>query len=240
MKEKFTKQLHQKFINYFKIKKEAWKIENNFYKKTQKYIKFIKWIPWLKMIWIWNSISMNCSTSESDIDLLIVTSNNSMWLNRILITLIFQIFWVRKTSKKHAWKFCLSFFTTIDWLNFSSWKLENDIYLYFWILYFKPILNYDNTYELFLKENSSWADYKDYEDIIKNNKKYIKYSWKSKYYDNKILIFINSIFKNIFIKKTIKHFENIWKPYWVIINDNLLKFHNNDIREKIKSELLIK
>jgi hypothetical protein len=37
-------------------------------------------------------------------------------------------------------------------------------------------LNYDNTYELFLKENSSWADYKDYEDIIKNNKKYIKYS----------------------------------------------------------------
>ncbi|MDP3380553.1 MAG: hypothetical protein Q8S84_03310 [bacterium] len=59
-------------------------------------------------------------------------------------------------------------------MDFSDWKIENDIYLYFWIVYFKPILNYDNTYELFIEKNSSWADLSEYKDVIEDNKKYIK------------------------------------------------------------------
>jgi hypothetical protein len=49
---------------------------------------------------------------------------------------------------------------------------------------------------------------------------------------------LNSLLKKIFLKKTIKHYNKIWKPYWVIINDDLLKFHNSDIRKKIKEELV--
>jgi hypothetical protein len=49
--------------------------------------------------------------------------------------------------------------------------------------------------------------------------------------------FVNSIFKKIFLPKTLKHYKKIWKPFWVIINDNMLKFHNGDVREKIKKEL---
>ncbi len=255
MKQKFNKKIHEKFINYFWIKKYPTKIETNFYSKTIKYIKYIKWIPWLKMIWIWNSISMNCASNKSDIDLFIVTSNNSMWINRIIITFLFKILNVRKTAKKHAWRFCLSFFATQKWLDFSKWKIDNDIYLYFWIIYFKPILNYDNTYELFIKKNSNWANFSEYENIIKENKKYIKYrniiikstkdikkwsvffNYKEKFL-NKVLKLINYLFKMIFLQKTLKHYNSIWKPYWVIINNNLLKFHNWDIRENIKKELI--
>lgn len=254
MKENFNKQYYQKFINYFNIKNKPSEIELDFYKKTEKYIKYIKWIPWLKMIWIWNSISMNCANKGSDIDLLIVSSNNSMWLNRILITLIFQLLWVRKDKKNHAWRFCLSFFCTLDWLDFSLWKLENDIYLYFWILYFKPILNYNNTYETFLEKNN-WADFSDYENIIKENKKYIKITSpqpshlkerEQKQYvasffhkGKRIQVWgLNSLLKKIFLPKTLKHYNSIWKPYWIIINNNMLKFHNWDIRQKIKEELV--
>ena len=190
------------------------------------------------MIWIWNSIAMNSASSESDIDLFIVSSPNSMWLNRILITLIFQIMWVRKTPNKHAWRFCLSFFSTTDWLDFWGWKIENDIYLYYWIIYFKPLLNFDNTYELFLEKNSSWADFSEYSDIIENNKKYIKYSWESFWWNCLITWFLDKLFKKLFLLKTLKHFEKIAKPYWVIINDDLLKFHNWDIRKSIKKELV--
>ena len=254
MKDNFNKDIHNKFIKKFNIKSDPSNIELEFYKKTEKYIKYIKWLPWLKMIWIWNSISMNCSSENSDIDLLIVSSNNSMWFNRILITLIFQILWVRKTTKKHAWRFCLSFFTTIDWLDFSSWKIENDLYLYFWILYFKPILNYYNTYEQLIEKNSYWADFNGYEDMIRHNKKYIKYlkphpcpkgspngrNSSSPYQEKEatIFIFINKLLKNLFLPRTLKHYEKIWKPYWIIINDNILKFHDNDIRKQIKRELI--
>lgn len=173
--QKFNNKQHEKFIKHFNIKWFPTKIEKDFYKKTETYLNYIKWLPWLKMVWIWNSISMNCASKNSDIDLLIVTSNNTMWINRIIITFIFQILWVRKTDKKHAWMFCLSFFATLDWLDFRNWKLENDIYLYFWIIYFKPILDYNNTYDLFIKSNTSWADFSEYKSIIKNNIKYIKY-----------------------------------------------------------------
>lgn len=235
--QKFNKNYHNKFINYFNIKKNPSKIEMDFLEKTKKYLNFIKWIPWIRMIWIWNSISMNCATSKSDIDLFIVTTNNSMWFNRILITFIFQVLWVRKTSKKHAWMFCLSFFATLDWLDFNPWKLENDIYLYFWILYFKPILDYNNTYSLFLKKNESWADLSEYKSIINDNKSYIKYK-KSINYNNPIIKILNNLFKKIFLPKTLKRYFDMKKPYGIIINDNLLKFHNNDIREKVKKDLI--
>jgi|SaaInlLV_10m_DNA_3_1039740.scaffolds.fasta_scaffold01124_7 hypothetical protein len=256
MKQKFNKSQHNKFTNHFNIKNSPSEIEERFYKKTKKYIKYIKWIPGLKMIWIWNSISMNCSNNESDIDLLIVTTTNSMWLNRILITLIFQLLWVRKTAKKHAWRFCLSFFSTIDWLDFNSWKLENDIYLYFWIVYFKPILDFNNTYDLLLEKNSNWADFNEYLDIIEENRKYItitspqpsplkereqkqKNAASFSLKGERIQVWgINYLFKKIFLPKTLKHYAKIWKPFWVIINDNILKFHNWDIRKDIKKELV--
>ena len=246
MKKKFDKSFHSKFMKYLNIKQYPSEVEKWFYKKTEKFIKFVKWIPWLKMLWIWNSISMNCATIDSDIDLFIVTSPNTLWLNRIIITFIFQILFVRKTEKKHAWRFCLSFFATTTWLDFSSWKIENDIYLYFWIVYFKPILDNDNTYELFLEKNSSWADFSEYKEIIEDNKKYVKYK-KTLNSPNKCphsispkgIWLLNSLLKKIFLPKTLKHYENIWKPYWVIISNDLLKFHNGDIRKKIKEDLII-
>ncbi len=233
MKQNFRDFYHDKFIKHFWIQSKESDVEIKFYEKTIKYIGFIKWIPWLKMVWVWNSVSMNCATKKSDIDLFIVTSPNSMWFNRILITLIFSILWVRKTRLFHSWRFCLSFFATTDWLDFSSWCLENDVYLYFWLIYFKPILSYDNTYELFIEKNNSWALTDDYSETIERNKKYIMYSWKSKAENCKLISFFDFILKKIFKAKTIRNYNKLWKPYWVIINDNMLKFHNNDVRKEI-------
>lgn len=236
MKQKFDNKSHEKFIKYFWIKEIESKVEKKFYKKIYKYIKFIKWIPWLKMIAIWNSISMNNANKESDIDLYIVTTKNTMWINRIIITFIFQIFLVRKTETKHAWMFCLSFFSTTDWMDFSNWKIENDIYLYFWIVYLKPILNYNNTYENFIDINSKWADFNEYNNYFEKNKEYIKYEKNTN--DFNYLKIFDDLLKKIFLTKTLNNFEKIWKPYGVIINDDLLKFHNNDIRRKIKKDLV--
>ena len=234
----FTKKQHKKFIEYFKVKEKPTQVELEFYEKTEKYIRYVKWIPGLRMIWIWNSISMNCSSKNSDIDLFIVTTNESMWLNRIIITVIFQVLWVRKTTKKHAWRFCLSFFSTLDWLDFNYWKIEGDIYLYFWILYFKPILDFNNTYSLFLKKNEVWANFSEYTYIIKDNINYIRYKKNIK---NKkdffILKTLNKLLKSIFIWKTIKSYEKLLKPYWIVITSSMLKFHDNDIRIKVKEDL---
>ena len=240
MKQKFSKEIHEKFKKYFDIKENQSDIEKDFFKKIYKYVNYIKWIPWLKTISIWNSLAMNNANSESDIDLYIVTTRNSMWLNRIIITFLFQIMWVRKNDKNHAGRFCLSFFSTLDWMSFKNWKIENDIYLYFWIIYMKPILDYDSTYKNFINLNKEWLEIDEYKDIIYNNKKFIQYKKNTKNWLilDKIITILDKIVKKLLLPKTLSHFEKIWKPYWVIINDDLLKFHNNDIRKEIKKEIL--
>ncbi|MBW7954326.1 hypothetical protein H3C61_00735 [Candidatus Gracilibacteria bacterium] len=173
--QNFGKEIHNKFIKKFNIKKIPGEVDILYTNKTIKYLKYVKWFPGLKMVAIGNSISMNAGTIDSDIDLFIVTSPDSMWVNRILFTIFFQVLNVRKTKNKHAGRFCLSFFATTNGLNFKDWKIEDDIYLYFWIIYLKPILSYDNTYELFINQNKSWAIFDEYIKIINNNKNYIKY-----------------------------------------------------------------
>ncbi|MDD3794303.1 MAG: hypothetical protein PHI37_05810 [Candidatus Gracilibacteria bacterium] len=239
MKQIFSKEIHDLFKKHFGIKENQSDIEKEFFKKTYKYISYIKWIPGLKMIGIGNSLAMNSANSESDIDLYIVTSKNSMWLNRAIITFIFQILGVRKNHKYHAGRFCLSFFSTIDGMDFKDWKIEDDIYLYFWIVYMKPILDYDNTYENFLKINNNWLEIDEYKDIIEENKKFIQYknNTKNGIILDKIISILDKIIKKLLLPKTLYHFEKIGKPYGVIINDDLLKFHNNDIRKEIKKEI---
>lgn len=236
MKQFFDNNQLEKLKQNLGLNDKKSNIEKDLIYKTYKYIKYIKWLPWLLMIWVWNSIAMNNAKKSSDIDLFIVTSNNTMWLNRIIITFIFSLLWVRKTKNKHAWRFCLSFFVSSSWLDFDNWKQENDIYLYYWVLTMIPLLDNNNTYNKFIEKNSSWADFWKYKDIIKDNKKYIKYSW-NKSTNNNITKNIDRLIKKIFIKKTYNTYNKIWKPYWVIINDNMLKFHNNDIRIQIKKEL---
>ena len=237
MKQIFGEKMFNKFKKEFNLKEDFSEIEEKYLEKANKYIKFIKWLPGLKMIWIGNSLAMKSATKDSDIDLYIVTDKNAMWFVRIMVTFIFQVLWVRKDETHHAWRFCLSFFSTIDGMDFSSFKIDDDVYLYFWIVYFKPIADYSNTYEKFLEKNNSWASFDDYKEIIEENKKFIKYKRKA-WFNNFFLTWLfDKLFKKIFLKRTLNHFEKIWKPYGVIISDDLLKFHNWDVRKEISEKL---
>jgi len=231
--QKFNQKYHQKFCNYFQIKDKPSANDIKLIEKTYKYIRYIKYIPWICFVGIWNSVSMNCSTKNSDIDLFIITKEKRLWLVRFLVTLIFTLLNQRKTKNKHSERFCLSFFCTNKAMDFSSIAIDNDIYLYFWIIYLKPILDVNNTYENFIK-SQTWCDLSEYKYKILENKKYIKYSYKSSY-DFAFFDFFEILIKSIFIKKTNRSYKKLDNKFWVIINDNMLKFHNWDKRKEISN-----
>lgn len=237
MKQFFWQKEHENFKKYFWVQAEPWETENMFYEKSRKYLKKIAWIPGIRMIGIWNSIGMNSASKDSDIDLYIVTTKNSLWFVRIIITFIFQLLWVRKTARKHAGQFCLSFFSTEKWMDFKDFALENDIYLYFWILYFTPLISYNNSYEQFIETNSSWADFGGYQDILETKKSYIFLSWTKKH-PSSLITLLNTLSKKIFLPKTLRHCKKLGKPYGIIISNDLLKFHDNDIRKEVRKKLL--
>lgn len=245
----------EKFSEIIGIKKIPSEYEESLFLKTQKYCKYISWIPWLKMVAVCNSLSMyatkesketlrNKWTNGSDIDLFIITSSKRLWIVRIIITIIFQLLWVRRHGKKVKDRFCLSFFITEDTMDLSKIAIENDIYLSYWITFLKPILNYDKTYERFITNNKALLDSGYF--IQKDNLAYIK-----EYHKPKILNFIfenrfssnildakNYILRKLFEPKTLRHKKKLWSPFWIVVNEDMLKFTDNDKRYDIRDRIL--
>ncbi|NDK08031.1 hypothetical protein EOM39_02175 [Candidatus Gracilibacteria bacterium] len=240
MKLKFSKNDFLTFKNLQNIKEYPLDIEKRLIEKTIRYIRLIKWIPGIQMIAVGNSVAMNSANNNSDIDLFIVSSKNRLWTVRILITFIFQILGVRKNNKNHKKRFCLSFFCTTNALNFEKIAIKNDIYLYYWIIYLKPILDYNSTYSTFIEENKKWCNFEDYNSILEGNKNSIFYKKDTLKYNCKILNLLEKLLKYIFISKTKKSFMKLGNPFGVIINDDMLKFHDKDIRKEVRDKVIQK
>ena len=109
------------------------------------------------MIAIVNSLSMHATHPESDIDLFIVTRPGMIWFVRFWATLILWTHGVWRRDRDIAGNLCLSFFITTEAMDISYIAIENDIYLYYWIYYMRPIIDKNGTYKQFLLANS-WVD----------------------------------------------------------------------------------
>ena len=241
--QKFSPEHLLKFKHYFQVKESVSDIEERLWFKVKKYVPPLAFIPWILFVWVGNSLSMNSCHKNSDIDLFIITRPNRLWTVRILTTLYFTLLGQRKTARKHAGKFCLSFFVTEDSLDFSNFAIADDIYLYFWIVFLKPIVDKENTYEHFLEAQKSWADFTEYKNIFEENRQYVNDWWKTQFLWKiekswKIWDTIETFLKKIFLPKTQKSFLKLGKPFGVIITDDILKFHDRDRRKEISSYLL--
>lgn len=106
------------------------------------------------MIAIVNSLSMYATHPDSDIDLFIVTRPGMIWFVRFFATLILWTHGVWRRDRDIAGNLCLSFFITTEAMDLSDIAIENDIYLYYWIYYMRPIMDKNETYKQFLSENS--------------------------------------------------------------------------------------
>jgi len=224
---------------YLWVKKKPWSCEQKLWEKVGKYSPYFSKIPWVLCICIGNSLAMNAAHKESDIDLFIITKKKRIWTTRILITLLLNVLWERKTAKKHAWKFCLSFFITEEALDFSSIAIKNDIYLYYWLTTLKPIINRKHTFEKFmginlsetppiqLSPNRRKSELQDVVSFPPGEKEFKIEDW---FFGN----IFESCLKFFFLPRSKKSFQKLWKPFWVIISDNMLKFHDKDKRKEIR------
>lgn len=211
-----------------KVKDAPCKYEKNLWNIVKDQQKFFEKIPGILSICVCNSLSMNAAHKNSDIDLFVITQKNRLWTARFFLTIYCQIRWIRKTNRNHAGKFCLSFFIDNTAYDFSNIALPKDPYLTLWLRTLHPIINRHHSFEQFINANSS---------LISNsenpyyNADFQKYKLKKEsFLLTKCFDISEMILKTLFIEKTKKSFQKLWKPYWIIINDHMLKFHNNDKR----------
>ena len=221
------------------VKSEPNEHEKILFQRAQQYIKKISWIPWIRMIAAGNSLSMYATHKDSDIDLFIITAKNRIWIVRALITFCFWLYGVWRNGDDIAENFCLSFFIDEDALDLSKIAIDDDIYLYFWIFYLKPIYTVENMYERFLIENP-WVQVP--HDIQSQNHRYtLPYKpscHECSFVFYPILWLLNTGISCIWGWKARSSYKKKGSPFGVIIEPNMLKFHDKDRRMYIRENIL--
>lgn len=85
------KEYKTQFDEFFSVKEDPSPLEYELYKKSQRYIAWLRFIPGVQLVAIGNSLSMNATTEDSDIDLFIITKRGILWTVRLCITVLFHL-----------------------------------------------------------------------------------------------------------------------------------------------------
>ncbi|MFC1711131.1 hypothetical protein ACFLZ1_00940 [Patescibacteria group bacterium] len=120
---------------------------------AKKTAKILKLIPWVQAIAITGALAMKNSEKQDDIDFLIITSENRLWLTRLLAILVLQILGRRRKpgDKNVKNKICTNMF--LDKSALKIFKDKQNLFTSHEITQAKLILQKDYAWEMFLNEN---------------------------------------------------------------------------------------
>jgi len=124
---------------------------------------FLRCFPTIKLVAVTGSLAVNNALSSDDIDLMIVTSNNTLWLTRLFVLLLLSIFFKRRLPKHTMSKYvnkrsnaiCLNLW--LDTTALQVPKSKQNLYTAHEVLQIKPLLNRNQTYEKFISSNA-WTN----------------------------------------------------------------------------------
>lgn len=204
-------------------------LEKKLWAKAYKYIARLRIVPFLRMVAVCNSLAMGKVDENSDIDLFIIAKRGRLFIVRSFVTVLLQIFGVRRHGKKIAGRFCLSFFVDDSSLDLSRIAIENDVYLAYWMNTLKPIID-DGVSMEFLRANSWLSDY--FENIIPEEHVLVpKEKTFESIFDGKVGTKLENFLKKWQTKRAHKKLEKLEDKSGIFMDDHILKFHNEDKRK---------
>jgi hypothetical protein len=114
-------------------------------------------LPWIRMVAITGALTMENTTETDDIDFLIVTAHNRLWLTRLLTVILLELVGCRRHPGDQEFKDkpCLNMF-----LDEESLKLplsEQNLFTAHEVCQLHPVWDRGAIYQRFLKENL-WAE----------------------------------------------------------------------------------
>jgi hypothetical protein len=135
------------------------RISINKLKIAKRASKIIGFISSVKMIAVTGSLAMNNSSEKSDIDLMIITKNGTLWTTRIFVYMVIHVFGLgmrKPNDLDQKDKLCLNM-----WLDESDliWTSPRNIFTAHEIAQIIPLVNKNEIYEKFLYKNKWILDF---------------------------------------------------------------------------------
>ena len=190
-------------------------------KVAKKTARILRFLPNVRLIGVSGGLAIDNTDKYDDIDLFIITSKNTLWTTRLLVTLLIHMIGMRRRPKERETndKICLNMF--IDENHLSMPKNERDVFLAHELVQLKTIYERGRTYQKLLVENK-WAT-KYLPNAFKINKEHPKYK-KS----NTTFAYKNTLIDNILKNLQLRYMKA--RRTDEVIGDGIIRFHPKDAR----------
>ena len=211
-------------------------------KKAKRVAGVLKFIPWIKLIGVTGALAMKNSDENDDIDLMIITSSQRLWLTRGLVVTFLSLTGQYRRANKVQDRICPNLMLSKDALEFPN----RDLFTAHEIVQMKPIYDRENTYQKFLQANN-WVF-----DFLPNARGKQKSENRSvdrcRKTEGGFLPFPFSVFDPVFrfrssvflfletlaYKMQLKFMES--KKTVEVTTPSLIRFHPNDLRQRVLKE----
>lgn len=134
--------------------------------RARRVASWYAWIPSILLVGVTGGLAMENAKSDDDIDLFFITSANTIWISRFLVTLITQLRGVRRLPGSFVVSdsICLNMFMTESALQLVS--KEQDLFAAHEVLQMVPLWQRKRVYKNFLLANrwvsvflpTAWSD----------------------------------------------------------------------------------
>ncbi len=222
-------------------------------KKARQAAHLIAGVPGLRAIFVCNSVGAQTATQESDIDFFIITEPGKIWRVRFWTNLILRLFGLRTYGVCLPQRICLSFYIDQLALDLSPLRIaDNDIHLAYWLHQMVPMYDPERLYDSLVAANQ-WTN-----PFVPR----IKLAWGAEYIRALSLGTWRQKIKNLSerigsgkigawletqakawqwakLKPSLKEKAKIANNH-VLLQDNVLKFHEHDTRTEQRMEWLKK
>ncbi len=115
-------------------RKERYLLAERKYRRVLKAVRAFRFLPFIRAIAVCNSLAYSNTREDGDLDLLIITAPNKIWTVRFLTTGLAKLLGWRPTQEHARDGICLSFFLSESHLDLRSiLRKPDDIYLHYWL-----------------------------------------------------------------------------------------------------------
>jgi hypothetical protein len=123
-------------------------------KSINSLVSLLKRIPTIHLIALTGSLSVNNPASQDDIDLMIITSPNTLWLTRPLVILATSLLSKRRKPNQQSTNNHVCINLWLDQKELTVPKRKQNLYTAHEVLQIKPLFDRGDTYQQFIKANS--------------------------------------------------------------------------------------
>lgn len=241
-----------------KTRKQRYQTAEGKMKKAIRVANILRYIPFVRMIAVCNNLAYSNAKKLSDIDFFIIVSHSRLWQTRFFVSMVTHLMKMRRHNGFISDRICLSFYITDNHLNLEQLMITPvDPYFIYWFGQLVPIYDNQGYFSKLISANE-WI-YKYLPNLVMN-----KPVQRRKVEDTKWSLGIKKIQEiflggamGSFLEKRLKTVQkrqmirNKKSKQWeqntaVMIDDDILKFHENDRRgqyaeqfdNKLKKELI--